>query len=595
MDHTEVSRLFEIIHFQQKMTPKTISLSGKEGNNWHSYSTDEVIRNADELSFGLMALGLKKGDKIANISNNRPEWNFADFAIMQIGAVHVPIYPTISEEDYRFILNDAEVKLVFVSDKSLYEKIKNIRASVPSIQEVFSFDKIEGVRHWLELKEIGSKNPKKEELSEIKKSVLPEDLVTLIYTSGTTGQPKGVMLTHHNILSNVLACRNLTPCDDRHTALSFLPLCHIYERMLTYLNMYKGLSIYYAESMEKIVDNIKEIKPHLFSSVPRLLEKVYDKIVAKGKELKGFKHWLFFWALDLGERFELNGANGIWYELQLKIANKLIFSKWRAALGGNVICIVSGGAALQPRLARVFWAADMSVLQGYGLTETSPVIAVNLRKPGDCMIGTVGPIIEDVTVQIAEDGEILCKGPNVMKGYYKRPDLTAEVIDKDGYFHTGDIGEIVNNKFLKITDRKKEIFKTSGGKYVSPQLVENIMKESPFIEQIMVVGEGQKFTGALVVPSFEALEKWAHAQQLKFSSRETLIDLPEVRTLLRNEIDEKNKRLGHIEQIKRFELLPREWSLASGEMTPKLSVKRKLIEEKFKEQINKIFKVEEPA
>jgi long-chain acyl-CoA synthetase len=589
----EVTRLFDLLDYQAKHTPKPDALSGKENGQWVKYSTSEVIKHAGAISYGLLALGIGRDDKVANISNNRPEWHFADFGMMQIGAVHVPVYPTISEDDYRFILNDAAVKVVFVSDKSLFEKITNIRKDVPSIQEVYTFDRVPGAKHWTELAELGKSKEDAGYLEGIKRSISAEDMATLLYTSGTTGVPKGVMLTHSNIVSNVWASRNLTPCDHRHRALSFLPLCHIYERMLTYLNIYKGVSVYYAESLEKIVDNIKEVKPHLFSTVPRLLEKVYDKIVAKGKELTGVKKALFFWALALGDRYELNGANGWWYELQLKIANKLIFNKWREALGGNILTMVSGGAALQPRLARVFWAAQLPVLQGYGLTETSPVIAVNTLEPGGSMLGTVGPVLENVKVKIAADGEILCKGPNVMKGYYKRPDLTAEVIDADGWFHTGDIGELVDNRFLKITDRKKEIFKTSGGKYVAPQMVENVMKESPFIEQIMVVGEGQKFVSALVVPAFEYVKGWCALKGIEYTSNAEIIKNSELINKIKSEIDEKNKRLGHVEQVKRFELLPAEWSAVSGEMTPKLSLKRKVIADKNKETLNRIYRVEE--
>lgn len=585
-----VTRVFEIIPQLLEKYNKPDALAAKENGQWVKYSTQQFADSVNYLSYGLLGLGIDREDKIAIISNNRPEWNFADYGIQQSGAVSVPIYPTISESDLNFILNDAKVKYIFVSSADLYKKVKAVAANAPTVKEIYTFNKIEGAKHWTELVEAGKKNPKTAEIEVIKKSIKPNDLLTILYTSGTTGNPKGVMLSHNNLLSNSLATQNLCPFNGSWKALSFLPLNHVYERMLTTLYMYKGISIYYAESLETIGDNLKEVKPEVFSTVPRLLEKVYDKIVAKGSDLTGIKHKMFFWALDLGLRYELNGVNGWWYEFQLKIANKLIFSKWREALGGNIIAAVSGGAALQPRLARVFNAAKITVLEGYGLTETSPVVAVNSFQPNGIHFGTVGPVIDGVTVKIAEDGEILVKGPNVMLGYYNRPDATAEVIDSEGWFHTGDIGMFVEDRFLKITDRKKEIFKTSGGKYIAPMILENKLKESPFIEQVMVIGENQKFASALIVPSFVFLKEWCIRKGIPYTSNEEIIKNEEVKKRIIEEVEKVNKTLAQFETIKRHELLPREWTIENGEMTPKLSFKRKVIMAANKDLVDKIYR-----
>jgi long-chain acyl-CoA synthetase len=585
-----VQRLFDILQKQKEEFPLADALAGKENGEWRKYSTEEFNSKAELVSYGLLSLGLKKGDKVAIISNNRPEWNILDIGALQIGVVDVPIYPTLSESEFKFILNDCEAKLIFVSDENLFKKISSIKNEVPSLKEIYTFDKVAGARHWSEVLSAGENNKNPNLVNECKNAVKGDDVATLIYTSGTTGNPKGVMLMHSNLISNITACYDLPPVTVGALALSFLPLCHVYERMLTYLYMYLGVRIYYAESMEKIVDNVKEIKPDVFSTVPRLLEKVYDRIVAKGKDLTGIKRKLFFWALDLGLKYELNGKNGWWYEFQLGIANKLIFSKWREALGGNIKALVSGGAALQPRLARVFWAAKIVVLEGYGLTETSPVIAVNnTMKKNAVRFGTVGPVIPGVEVKIAEDGEILCKGPNVMKGYYKRPDLTAEVIDKDGWFHTGDIGLLEENRFLKITDRKKEIFKTSGGKYIAPQALENKFKESMFIEQLMIIGENKKFAAAIVVPAFAHLKTWCEMKGIPCSTNEEMISNEEVKARIKKEIDEYNRNFGQTEQVKKIELVPTEWTPATGELTPTLKLKRKLIAERNKELIEKIY------
>ncbi len=584
-----VIRVFDIIPQLLEKYNKPDALAAKENGSWVTYSTQQFADTVNYLSYGLYGLGIDREDKIAIISNNRPEWNFADYAIQQSGAVSVPIYPTISENDLNFILNDAKVKYIFVSSADLFNKVKSVAAKAPGVKDIYTFNKVEGAKHWTELLEAGKKNPKAAEIESVKKSIKAGDLLTILYTSGTTGNPKGVMLSHNNLLSNSIASENLCPFNHTWKALSFLPLNHVYERMLTTLYLYKGISIYYAESLETIADNLKEVKPEVFSTVPRLLEKVYDKIVAKGSDLTGLKRKLFFWALELGLRYELNGANGWWYESQLKIANKLIFSKWREALGGNIVAVVSGGAALQPRLARVFSAAKITVLEGYGLTETSPVIAVNNFLPNGIKFGTVGPVINDVTVKIADDGEILVKGPNVMMGYFNRPDATAEAIDSEGWFHTGDIGVFEENRFLKITDRKKEIFKTSGGKYIAPVVIENRLKESPFIEQVLVIGENQKFASALIVPSFAFLQDYCKRKNMEYKSNEDIIKNPEIKARIIEEVEKINVDLAQYEKIKRPELLSREWSIEKGEMTPKLSLKRKVIMTANKGLTDKIY------
>ena len=585
----EIKRVFDLLPLFLSKNARPDALVAKENGTWKKYSTTDFVDHVNHLSYGLFNIGINKNDKIAIISNNRPEWNFADYASQQCGAISVPIYPTISLKDLIFILNDAQVKLVFVSSIELYEKVKEASQQAPSVKFIYSFNEIKDVKHWKELYENGKNNPAKDKIEQIKASIGNNDLLTILYTSGTTGTPKGVMLSHDNLLSNSFATQNLAPFQKHWTALSFLPLNHVYERMLNTLYIYLGLGIYYAESLETIGDNLKEIKPQVFATVPRLLEKVYDKIVAKGHEQTGIKKALFFWALDLGLKYELEGANGWWYEFQLNIANKLVFSKWREALGGNVQAAVCGGAALQPRLARVFNAAKIMVLEGYGLTETSPVIAVNSFKPQGIKFGTVGDVIDGVTVKIAEDGEILVKGPNVMLGYYNRPDATAEVMDNQGWFHTGDIGTFIDNRYLKITDRKKEIFKTSGGKYIAPIMIENKLKESSFIEQALVVGENQKYAAALIVPSFLALKDWCAKNHINYNSNEELITKKEVIDLIDNAIAEGNKTLAPYETIKRITLLPREWTIEKGEMTPKLSLKRKVIMEANKQLVDKMF------
>ncbi len=582
-------RIFDIPYLQKEKFPKEDCIASKVNGAWVKISTQEFISTAENLAYGFLDAGIKKGDAISTVcSNNRIEWNFVDLAILMIGAVHVPVYPTISDDDFKFIFKDAEIKYVFVSDEKLYNKISVIAKDIPTIKNVHTFNEVVGATHWKELLSIGEKNPQPERLESIKRSISPADLATMIYTSGTTGTPKGVMLSHSNLVSNVLASKVFVPVREDGRALSFLPLCHVYERMLNYLYQYLGISIYYAESIDTIGDNLKEVKPKVFVAVPRVLEKIYDKVIAAGNNLTGIKKKLFFWAVDLGLRYELDHANGWWYDFQLSIATKLVFSKWQAAIGGNVKVVASGSAPLQPRLQRIFWAAGIPILEGYGLTETSPVISVNRLGKGNTKFGTVGPLIPDVEVKIADDGEILCKGPNVMMGYYKRPDLTMEAIDRDGWFHTGDIG-VFKDKFLMITDRKKELLKTSGGKYIAPQPIENKLKESSYISQIMVVGDSQKFAGALIVPNFHNLEAWCKTNNIPVTDHKTIIENPKIHALFDAERDRLNQNFGHVEQIKRYELLPDEWTIDGGELTPTLKLKRKFILTKYKFSYEKIY------
>ena len=583
----DVKRLFDIIRHQQKNYPQKDALVAKIDGKWVPTSTESIIEQANLASRALIKLGFQKGDKIAMISNNRPEWVIMDIGILQVGAVDVPVYPTISEEDYKYIFNDAQVKLCFVSDKELAGKVNSIMDQVPSLTELYSFEKVDGVKHWTEFLEIG-KEIEQVEVEKIMDSIDENDLATLIYTSGTTGVPKGVMLSHKNLASNSKASFERLPVDSNAKSLSFLPVCHVYERMIIYLYVLTGVSIHFAESMETIGDNLREVKPEVFTAVPRLLEKVYDKIVNKGAELTGIKRSLFFWALELGEKYEPYGANGWWYEFKLGIARKIIFSKWLEALGGNVLAVASGSAALQPRLARVFLAAGIPVMEGYGLTETSPVATVNCEAGKGVMIGTVGRPIKDVEVKIAEDGEILVKGPNVMQGYYNQPEKTAEVI-KDGWFHTGDIGKFVGDGFLKITDRKKEIFKTSGGKYIAPQVMENKFKESRFIEQIMVIGESQKHPAAFVVPAFEFLQEWCKRKGIEYTSNAEMVKNERVKARIEQDIEHFNQGFGKWEQVKKIELVDTVWGVDTGELTPTLKLKRKAIMAKYDNLFQKIY------
>ena len=588
---TTITRLFDFPHYQLKKFNLDKALITKYNGEWIATSTKEYVQKANQISRGLLRLGVKPNDKVAIISsNNRTEWNITDIGVLQIGAQNVPIYPTISQEDYEYVLNHSEATYCFVSDEEVFQKVNNIKHNVPSLKEVYSYDDISGCKSWNEVLELGKDDSNQPEVETIMASVKEDDLATLIYTSGTTGRPKGVMLSHKNVVSNAINSSTRFPIVDGETkALSFLPVCHIYERMLMYLYQYRGVSIYFAESLETISDNLKEIKPEVMTAVPRLLEKVYDKIIAKGTDLTGIKKKLFFWAVNLGLQYEPYGANGWWYEKKLGIAKKLIFSKWQEALGGNLKLIASGSAALQPRLARIFNAAGIGVMEGYGLTETSPVISVNEKENKGFKIGTVGRMIPYTEVKIAEDGEILVKGPQVMLGYYKDEEKTNEVL-KNGYFHTGDIGEVDKDGFLCITDRKKEMFKTSGGKYVAPQLIENAMKQSRFIEQIMVIGEGEKMPAAFIQPNFEFLKEWADRKKIKTgTSNQELINNPEIINRFQEEIDIHNEKFGKWERVKRFELTPDEWSIDAGHLTPTMKLKRKIIKEKYKDLYTKIY------
>jgi long-chain acyl-CoA synthetase len=589
-------RLFDCIDLQLKNFPKTDMLSAKENGKWISYSTQQVHDITNKFSAGLLNLGLsgrdmtaEGSDKIAIISNNRPEWLFTDFAAQQIGIILVPIYPTTNPSEIEFIFNDADVKYVFVSSQEMFTKIKGVLPKVASIKDIYSFDKIEGCKHWSEITKAAN-DTSLQQVASLKAAIPLSQIATIIYTSGTTGVPKGVMLSHNNISSNVKFSKDSFPFEDapHKKVLSFLPLNHIFEKMATYIYLFSGIGIYYAESLDTIGDNLKEIKPDGFTTVPRLLEKVFEKIMTTGSQLTGIKKALFFWAVSVAEKYDNLEDGGAWYNLQLALANKLIFKKWREALGGNISFIITGGAACQVKLLRIFNGGKIPVYEGYGPTENSPVICVNRRINGQ-KFGTVGPPISGIEVKLAEDGEILVAGPCVMEGYYKRPDLTAETLI-NGWLHTGDIGIWVDNKYLKITDRKKELFKTSGGKYVAPQPIENKFKESPFIEQIMIVGSERKFVGALIVPSFTHLKAWMLHKHLPYTSNLDALKQPEVLEKFQSIIAELNQYFNPVEQVKKFEILAQEWSVETGEMTPKLSLKRKVVMEKCAVSVNNIYK-----
>ena len=589
-------RLFDCLDYQLERFPKQDMLAAKENGQWRPYSTEEVKQTSLKLAAGLQALGVsgndmttENRDKIAIISNNRPEWLITDMAVQQTGAILVPIYPTTNPLEIEFIFNDAAVKYVFVSSEELLQKLQGIRAKIPTVKDIFAFNLIEGAKHWSEVLDI-STEAGLAEIETIKSKIQKDDLATIIYTSGTTGTPKGVMLSHNNIVQNAFLSKECFPFDDqpKYKALSFLPLNHIFEKMVSYIYMFSGIGIYYAESLETIGANLQEVKPDVFTTVPRLLEKVYERIMGKGAELKGIKRQLFFWAVDVAKKYDNLIDGGFLYNLKLSVANKLIFSKWREALGGNIKYIITGGAACQERLIRIFNAAKIPLYEGYGPTENSPVISVNRREPGGMKFGTVGPPIKGVEVKLMDDGEICVKGPSMMVGYYKRPDLTAEAII-DGWLHTGDIGVFEDDKFLRITDRKKELFKTSGGKYVAPSAIENKLKESRFIEQVIVMGAGQNFVGALIVPSFANLKDWCEKNGVSFQSNESVIKDKAVIEHYKEIVEQLNQSFNHVEQVKRFEILPREWSVESGEVTPKLSLKRKVIMEKYKDALERIY------
>jgi long-chain acyl-CoA synthetase len=583
-----IKRIFDLHFHQLNNYPKSDSLTAKINGEWVPTSTQSFIEQAEDVSAALLEKGLKPGDKVALISNNRPEWHILDLGILMAGMINVPIYPTITEEDYKYIMNDAECKLCFVADDELLQKVRKVEKEIPTLIGVYSIDKLAGADHWIDLKATG-KGKQREEIKKIMDSIDEKDLATLIYTSGTTGRPKGVMLSHKNLVSNSLSSRKRLPVDNNSKSLSFLPLCHVYERMVCYMYIYVGTSIYYAESLDTIGDNLREVKPQVFTAVPRLLEKVYDKIVAKGQELSGIKRALFFWALSLGQEYDVKGKSAF-YQWKLGIANKIIFNKWREALGGNCKAVASGAAALQPRLARIFLAAQIPVMEGYGLTETSPVIAVNEEKNDGVRIGTVGRPLEDVQVRIASDGEIEVKGPNVMMGYYKNEEATKEVFTEDGWFKTGDLGEMVEGEYLKITGRKKETFKTSGGKYIAPQLIENKMKESSFIEQVMVIGEGEKHPSAIIQPAFDFLKEWCKRKNINYTTDAEIVKDQRVFDRIFEEVERFNEGFAQYEKVKKIILAGTVWGIDSGEMTPTMKVKRRVIMEKFADEIEACYR-----
>lgn len=590
----EITRVFDILELYKSQFKKEDVLSAKVNKKWKKHSSEDLINNVNWVSHGLLSLGLTDKDKVAIISNNRPEWNFCDYGSQQANVVTVPIFPTISNTDLQFILNHADVKVIFISDQCIYKKLLEIEKDIPNVKHIISFNPIEGIMSFSDFIELGKKNENADKLAEIKNSILPTDLLTILYTSGTTGTPKGVMITHHNLVSNILACQDFAPFKSTWKALSFLPLNHVYERMVCTLYLYKGVSIYYAEALETIGDNLKEIQPQVFVSVPRLIERVYEKITATGEKLTGTKRKIFDWSIRIANKYEPNNKNSFLYKIQHKIADKLVYSKWRAAVGGKLVCIASGGAALNPKLERIFLCANIVCLQGYGLTETCVVVSVNRYGEDNIRIGTCGPVISGVEVKIAEeDGEILVKGPNLMLGYYKNPEATAEVMDSEGWFHTGDVGTFIEGRFLKITDRKKEIFKTSSGKYIAPLMIENKIKECRFVEQSMVVGENQKYASAIIVPSFTNFKEYCRDKGITWTNNEEMSAHEDLKKLINDHIKLINKSLAPYEQLKRIAILSKEWSIEGGELTPKMSLKRKVIKEKNIETINKIFSKED--
>ncbi|MCG8838125.1 long-chain fatty acid--CoA ligase [Tenacibaculum dicentrarchi] len=586
----EITRLFDFPYHLQETYNLEKAFTTKYNGKWESISTQEYIDKANTISRGLLRLGIQPNDKIAVISTtNRTEWNICDIGILQTGAQNVPIYPTISKEDYEYVLNHSEAIYCIVSDQSILDKLNQIKGNT-KLKGVFTFDDITNEKNWKDILKLGEDKSNQSEVEARKSAVKSDDLATLIYTSGTTGRPKGVMLSHGNIVSDVLASEKRVPLlYGEERGLSFLPVCHVFERMILYLYQYCGVSIYFAESIEKLSDNAKEIKPHVMTAVPRLYEKIYDKIYAKGADLTGIKKRLFFWAIELGLQYEPYGANGWWYEKKLSIARKLIFSKWQEALGGELKLMVSGSAALQSRLTRVFTAAGMPVMEGYGLTETSPVLSVNDVRNGGFKVGTVGKMLDGIELKFASTGEILVKGPNVMLGYYKDPEKTAEVI-KDGYFYTGDKGELDADGFLKITGRTKEMFKTSGGKYIVPPLLEGELKQSRFIEQVMVIGEGEKMAAAFIQPNFDFVKEWASRHGLKLETNQELVKNQKVIDRIEEEVIICNANFGKWETIKKFELTPEEWSIEGGHLTPTMKMKRKIIKEMYKDLYDKIYR-----
>ncbi len=593
MDKINIYELAERYH---QLFPKEDMLAIKSKGTMRKYSSEECINTSNMIAYGLLNLGIRKNDKICIISHNRPEWSLVDMGINKIGAINAPIYPNITREEYKYIISDCGAKMIFIGSSEIYNQIKDLENEIECLKYIFCFDEMENVKHWSSLVQDGTINNQNKLMLDIQKTISKNDLFTLIYTSGTTGKPKGVMLSHNNLLSQVKVLENLIDIGINDRAISFLPLCHVFERVVEYFYLYKGVSIYYAQSIETLGEDLKEIKPTIMPTVPRLLEKVYDKIIAKGSSLRGLKKALFFWAVRLGLRHEYGGKNGILYELQLAIANKIIFNKWREAVGGRIRYIFSGASALQERIAKIFTAAKMPILEGYGLSETSPVISVNLAHTKNACYGTVGPVIEGVELKLQHEegmkegeGEITIKGPNIMLGYYNKPEETKKVIDKEGWFHTGDIGRLIEGKYLKITDRKKEIFKTSGGKYIAPQVMENKFKESRLIEQIIVIGEGEKHASALIVPSEDSMKIWCSRHRIGFSSLKDIITNQKVLDKFQREIDNYNKLFNHYEQIKQFRLLSTNWTVDGGELTATMKLRRKNIINKYQSIYNDIY------
>ena len=593
------SRVFDLLPYQQSNFPKADAFAYKVGGVWKKFSTNESIEIIDKLAWGLHLQGVRSGDRVASVSdNNRPEWNFLDNAVLSLGAIHVPIYPNIAPEEYEFILKDSGASLIFCSSQRLYELLRPVIAKLSSIKEIYVFDAVAGAKSWSDLvsagKEVLERAELRNQLIDFRAAVKPNDLAVLIYTSGTTGPPKGVMLSHRNLISNCITSSAILGSTPHDRALSFLPLCHIYERTVVNLYIFSGTSVYYAENLDQIGQNLREVQPQIFSAVPRIIEKIYEKILARGEQLSGIKHSLFFWALNLGLNYDPDSRAPWLRQLQLLLADRLIFKKWRESVGGNIRGVISGSAALQPKLARLFWAAGIPIYEGYGPTEAAPVISVNQPHTDLHRIGTVGPVIPDGEVKIAEDGEILYRGPNVMLGYYNRPDLTNETIDSDGWLHTGDVGAF-DGPFLKITDRKKEIFKTSGGKYIAPQQIENRLKESRFISQCIVIGENRKFPSALIVPEFSALKSWSETKGLSAMPPKEFLKDPQIIALYAGEIERCNQHFGRYSQIKKFAVLPEEWTIATGELTPTLKIKRKITLQKYAAEVEALYSGEEPG
>jgi long-chain acyl-CoA synthetase len=584
-----IKRIIDILTYQIEHYPRLDAICDKKARNWQKISSVKVKELVDNFSLGLLKMGFKQEDKFAIISNNRSEWNIIDFGILQIGGIDIPIYPTMTGEEYTYIFNDSEVKLVFVSDQELFKKVRNVMPKTKSVQDVFTFDKVEGAKHWSEILNCSDKLLE-ERLKSIENTIEPAKPATIIYTSGTTGIPKGVVLSHENIISNILSLIDIMPMNYKHRMMSFLPICHIFERTSIYFYLTLGSAIYYAENIETIIENFQEVKPNYFTTVPRLLEKVYERIMERGRSLTGLKKAIFGWAVNLANHYKADGNNNIFYNVRLMAATHLVFKKWQAALGGEVKGIVCGAAALQPRLARIFTAAGIYVCEGYGLTETSPVITCNHFEKGNFRLGTVGPVIPNVKIKIAGNGEILVKGPGVFKEYFNKPEMTQIAFDDEGWFRTGDIGELIDNKFLKITDRLKEVFKTSGGKFVAPLPIENKMKESWFIKNIMIVGENRKFTAALIVPDTVFIFNWFRRKGIDNLSIDEMLESKLINERIWKDIQKYNRRFSHIEQVKKFELIKGDWTIESGELTPTLKLKRKVILEHYKELIENIYK-----